>query len=115
MFSIAIAAVAWGPDRLDVFGLGTSNEMFHKAWNGSAWLPSLTGWEALGGTFNSPPAVASWGANRLDIFGLGTNSKMFHKAWNGRAWLPSPTGWNALGGTFNSPPLKPPPPPKAPI
>jgi hypothetical protein len=42
--------VAWGPNRLDVFGLGTDNQMFHKAWNGSAW----SGWEGLGGVFTRP-------------------------------------------------------------
>jgi hypothetical protein len=102
--TISIAVASWGANRLDIFGLGTNNEMFHKAWNGSAWLPSPAGWEALGGVFDSPPAVASWGPNRLDIFGLGTNNEMFHKAWNGSAWLPSATGWEALGGKFDSPP-----------
>jgi nucleoid-associated protein YgaU len=43
--------VAWGPNRLDIFGLGTDNQMFHKAWTGSAWHPSPTNWEALGGKF----------------------------------------------------------------
>jgi len=95
------AVASWGPNRLDIFGLGTDNQMFHKAWNG-AWHPSPTGWEPLGGVFNSPPAVASWGPNRLDIFGLGTDNQMFHKAWNG-AWHPSPTDWEPLGGVFNQP------------
>ncbi|GCF11255.1 hypothetical protein [Dictyobacter arantiisoli] len=42
----------WSPHRLDIFGLGTDNAMYHKAWNGSRWFPSLTGWENLGGVFN---------------------------------------------------------------
>jgi hypothetical protein len=100
----AIAATSWGANRLDIFGLGTENQMYHKAWDGTAWLPSPTGWEALGGVFDSPPAVVSWGANRLDIFGLGTDNQMYQKTWNGTAWLPSPTGWQPLGGVFDSPP-----------
>jgi hypothetical protein len=75
--------------------------MYHKYWNG-AWGPSQTDWEALGGTFNSPPVVVSWGENRLDIFGLGTDNQAYHKAWTGSAWSPSQTGWEAIGGTFNS-------------
>ena len=47
---LVVAPVAWGSNRLDIFALGTNNEMFHKAWDG-AWHPSLTGWEALGGVF----------------------------------------------------------------
>jgi hypothetical protein len=29
MNRIVIAAVSWGNNRLDIFGLGTNNEMFH--------------------------------------------------------------------------------------
>jgi Repeat of unknown function (DUF346) len=97
----SVAVVSWAADRLDIFGLGTNNEMFHKYWDGSKWGPSQTGWEGLGGTFNSPPAVVSWAADRLDIFGLGTNNEMFHKYWQG-SWGPSQTGWEALGGIFDA-------------
>jgi hypothetical protein len=100
--SMAAGIVSWGANRLDIFGLGTDNQMYHKAWDGS-WYPSQTGWEGLGGKFNSPPTVVSWGPNRLDIFALGTDDQMYHKAWNG-SWYPSQTGWEALGGKFNSPP-----------
>lgn len=101
MMRTAIAVASWGSNRLDIFGLGTDNQMYHKAWNGHAWLPSATDWELLGGAFNSPPAVASWGTNRLDIFGLGTDDQMYHKAWNGNAWLPAPKKWEP--GAFTSP------------
>lgn len=98
-----IAAASWGPNRLDIFGLGQNNEMLHKAWDGSEWRPSETDWEQLGGVFNSPPSAVSWSANRLDIFALGTDDQMFHKAWDGQAWRPSNVDWEALGGTFSSP------------
>ena len=96
---------AWGANRLDIFGLGTNSAMYHKAWNGSSWQPSISGWENLGGTFVlRPPAVTAWGTNRLDVFGIGTNNGMYHKAWNGSSWQPSLTGWEYLGGIFTSPP-----------
>jgi hypothetical protein len=41
--------VAWGPNRLDVFVTGTNRALFHKWWNGSAWQPSLKGYEGQGG------------------------------------------------------------------
>jgi hypothetical protein len=97
------AVVSWAADRLDIFGLGTDNQMYHKAWDG-AWSPSQTGWEPLGGVFNSPPAVVSWAPGRLDIFGLGTDNQMYHKYWDGSSWGPSQTGWEPLGGVFDSPP-----------
>jgi len=48
-----VAAVSWGNNRLDIFALGTDNQMFHKAWAG-AWFPSPTDWEPLGGVFTIP-------------------------------------------------------------
>jgi hypothetical protein len=100
------AVVSWSAERLDIFGLGTNNEMFHKYWSPSTgWGPSQTGWEAIGGVFNSPPAVVSWSAERLDIFGLGTDNQMYHKYWSPTTgWGPSQAGWEAIGGTFNSAP-----------
>jgi Repeat of unknown function (DUF346) len=90
-----IAVASWGPDRLDVFGLGTDNSMYHQAWDGHTW----SAWEPRGGTFNSAPAVASWGPDRLDVFGLGTDNSMYHQAWDGHTW----SAWEPRGGTFNVP------------
>ena len=45
---------SWGPNRLDIFGLGTGGDMFHKAWDGTGWFPSPTDWEPLGGKFAEP-------------------------------------------------------------
>jgi hypothetical protein len=41
--------VAWGPNRLDVFVIGTDSALYHKWWDGSRWHPSVTGWEPMGG------------------------------------------------------------------
>lgn len=92
--------VSWGPNRLDAFVIGTDKALYHKWWNGSAWGPSLTGYENLGGTIISAPEVVSWGPNRLDVFVVGTNSALFHKYWNGSAWGPSVTGYENLGGVI---------------
>lgn len=94
---------SWGTNRVDVFALGGDGQAFHKAWDGTAWRPTATGWEALGGTFTSPPTVVSWGDSRLDVFGLGTDHAMYHKAWDA-GWHPSVKGWEGLGGVFNSAP-----------
>ena len=90
--------VAWGANRLDVFVLGTDRALYHKWWNGSAWGPSLTGYEAMGGVCTSVPQVVAWGPNRLDVFLTGTDSALYHKWWNGSAWGPSLTGYEAMGG-----------------
>src|SRR5579859_5882301 len=90
--------VAWGANRLDVFVLGTNRALFHKWWNGSAWGPSLTGYEAQSGICESVPQAVAWGPNRLDVFVTGTDSQLFHKWWNGSAWGPSLTGYERQGG-----------------
>lgn len=74
--------------------------MYHKAWWSGAWYPSATGWEGLGGTFNSAPVVDSWADQRLDLFGLGTDNGLYHKAWGALGWNPPAGGWEGLGGTF---------------
>ena len=90
--------VAWGPSRIDTFVLGTDRALYHKYWNGSAWGPSVTGYENLGGVCTSAPQVVSWGANRLDAFVTGTDSALYHKWWNGSAWGPSVSGYENMGG-----------------
>jgi len=39
VFSSPPAVVSWGPNRLDIFGLGTDRQMRHKVWDGIAWKP----------------------------------------------------------------------------
>jgi neutral ceramidase len=95
--SNSVAAVSWGANRLDIFGIGLDNAMYHRSWDGSAWLRD---WENLGGAFISPPAAVSWGANRLDIIAIGLDNAMYYRAWDGSAWL---RDWEGLGGAFASP------------
>jgi len=97
---LGLAAASWGPNRLDLFGVGTDGAMYHKAWDG-IWRPSPSGWEHLGGIFTSAPAVVASGSERLDVFGLGTDRSLFHASWApSTGW----TAWEPLGGTFASPP-----------
>jgi hypothetical protein len=98
----AIAVASWGPGRLDIFGLGPGGAMFHKAWTGSAWYPSVSGWEDLGGTFQegTAPAAVAWGPGRLDVFAVGIDLNMSHQAWTGSRW----SGWQGLGGECASAP-----------
>ncbi|MBB4080640.1 V8-like Glu-specific endopeptidase [Lewinella aquimaris] len=92
--------VAWGANRLDAFVIGTNSALYHKWWNGSAWGPSVSGYEAMGGTIIGRAEAVAWGPNRLDVFVIGTNSALYHKWWNGSAWGPSLTGYEAMGGTI---------------
>src|SRR3569833_2919476 len=61
----------------------------------TAW----SGFENLGGTATSAPAVASWADGRLDVFVRGTDSALWHR-WYSGGW----SGWENLGGTLTSAP-----------
>jgi hypothetical protein len=94
--------VAWGPNRLDAFVIGTDSQLYHQWWDGSSWGPSLTAYEAMGGVSTSQPRLVSWGPNRLDVFVTGTDSALYHKWWDGSAWGPSVTGYERQGGVISS-------------
>jgi len=110
-FSNAPVMVSWGPARLDVFGIGMDNQLYHLASQDYVWQ---AGWEGLGslngaaGLWNSPPAIACWGPGRIDIFAQGADHSMYHKSWDDQhGWLPGPgiTGWEShIPGHFYSPP-----------
>ncbi|MDF2615190.1 MAG: hypothetical protein K0S71_2976 [Clostridia bacterium] len=92
----APAVSSWQANRLDVFGRGQNNALWHKWWNGSRWSE----WEDLGGVLTSAPAAVSWGRNRIDAFGRGQNNALWHKWWDGSSW----SGWEDLGGVLTSAP-----------
>jgi len=89
-------ALSWGPNRLDIFAIGTDQALYHRWWDGSAWH----GWESLGGVLTCTPSVVCWGPNRIDIFANGTDNALYHKWWNGSSW----GGWESLGGVLTSAP-----------
>ena len=81
-FSSEPAAVAWGPNRLDVFGQGSDTAIWWRYWDGSSWSSA---WNSLGGSFASPPTVVSWGSGRLDVFAVATDTSLQHKAFDNGA------------------------------
>jgi hypothetical protein len=102
----AVSAVAWGPNRLDLFTTEYFT-VYYKAWTGTNWWPSQTGgWENLGNMIvegNYPPLPVSWGPSRIDLFKyekINSTSPLkclYHKWTNGNGWGPSNTGWECLG------------------
>ncbi len=92
------AVSSWGQGRLDVFGRGTNNSVYHKYYDAGAWSPV---WTNLGGTTNYGPAAVSWGANRIDVFHVGTNCHLYHGWWDGVSWHL----WEDLGGCLTSAPF----------
>lgn len=62
--------------------------------------PRWLGWQDLGGTIKSAPAVSSWEAHRLDVFARGMDDALWHKWWDGSTWH----NWQSLGGKFKDSP-----------
>jgi hypothetical protein len=102
-FSSAPAVVSWGPNRLDIFGIGADDGAIkHKYWNGDMWVPGSTEWEDLGGgPFVGNPVASSWGEGRFDIWAAGAeDGQLNHLFWDGAAYQP----WEKMGGNFKTAP-----------
>jgi hypothetical protein len=74
-----VTAVSWGINRLDLFVRGPNDEIHHKWRDGSAWQPSQTGWESLGGKTHGPVTAVSRGINRLDLFVRGPDDGVYRR------------------------------------
>lgn len=85
-----------GPDRIDLFGIGTDGGLFHNYWDVNLNNQKWGGWEPLGGKFkHGTVAVVSQAPGKLDIVGIGMDDAMYHLAWN-NGW----SEWKPLGGKF---------------
>jgi hypothetical protein len=58
------AAVAWGPNRIDVFGRGNNLQLQHCFWDGVKW----SAWESLVGMMDSFPSAVSRDIGTLEVF-----------------------------------------------
>jgi Repeat of unknown function (DUF346) len=74
---------------LDVFARGANSRLIHKWFANDAW----SGWEDLGGTLTTAPAVASWGRTRVDVFAVDDRDRLVHKWFTDGRW----SGWEQLG------------------
>jgi hypothetical protein len=85
---------------IDLFGVGTDQNLYEDTWNGSSW----SGWvkelsaPPPGVASGASPTVSSWGPGRLDVFIRGGDNAAWHNAWNGSSW----SGWESQGGILVS-------------
>jgi hypothetical protein len=93
VFTANIASCSWAANRLDLLGVGTDGQIYHKWWDGSAWQPSKTGgWQVLpyGSGWHGDIGAVSWGTGRIDFFVQGANNHCYH------GWYDSSVGWQGL-------------------
>lgn len=84
-FTTGPAAASWAPGRLDVFGRGQDNALWHAWFADGRW----SDWVSLGGGLTSRPAAVSWGPRRLDVVVKGTDNALWHRGFG--------TIWGSLG------------------
>lgn len=90
-----IAAVSWGPNRIDIFARGTDKQLYHKIYDNGSWID----WVPIGGVLadNCDPVAVSWGAGRLDIIAKMTDNNFYHRfTSDGVTWS---TAWKRIGVT----------------
>jgi V8-like Glu-specific endopeptidase len=91
-----VGAVSRAANLMDLFVTKANGSVLTKAWNGSAWVPSQTGWWDLGGdNIGGEPTAVSWGQDRIDVFARSKSGVPKHTRW-----IPSAgwSVWEELGG-----------------
>ena len=78
-FTASPAAVSWADGRIDVFGRGSDNALWHRSFNNTVW----SAWESLGGQLapTTGPAVSTWEAGHLDVFVIGSDQALWHRMY----------------------------------
>ena len=91
------AAISWGAGRLDVFGRGADNTLYHNYYDSGTWHS----WAQMSGVFYGNPAVSSWAANCLHVAVRGGSNHCYLNYYDGTGWQ----GWQDLGGSLASDPV----------
>ena len=68
-FKAGVAAVSWGPGRLDVFTTDFDDRIMNPSFDRTFWSDFKDmNRSGLAGDKTPKPVVVSWGPNRLDLF-----------------------------------------------
>jgi hypothetical protein len=94
-----LAAAMNSDGRLQVFIVGTSNQLYYKTQT-SAGSSTWTAWASLGGGIKSDtsPAVARNSDGRLQVFVVGTNNQLYYKTQTSAGSSTWSSSWTSLGG-----------------
>jgi hypothetical protein len=115
------AVVSWGPNRIDVFGVGKDGRMWHQGSNNGV---DFFGWESVPTstgpiTFLGPAKAFSVAPETLDLYAVGTDKNLWHiRHYIHHVWVwiptigqyvhggsfPAYTSWTNLGGSVESTP-----------
>lgn len=79
-----IAAVSRAPGIYDIF-IRDWGGIYTKAWNGSSWWPSQSGWHALEGDALEV-SVTSSPSDRLEVLSRMPDNTIRYRWWDGTKW-----------------------------
>lgn len=79
-------AIAWGPNRLDIFARGLDDYLYHIFWDGTIWTgPVLVNTNTQ--KMTSEPFVASYGVGSLNVYFRGTvSNQIWMLAYSAGVW-----------------------------
>jgi acylphosphatase len=100
--STAVAAACNADGRIEMFGVGTDNALWH-IWQTVPHAGPWSAWASLGGVLTSEPAVALNSDGRLEVFVRGTDNALWH-TWQTIPHAGPWSAWASLGGTITSDP-----------
>jgi len=88
--------------RLEVFGVGTDNALWH-IWQTAPHADPWSSWSSLGGVVTSDPSVFVNSDGRLEVFARGTDDALWH-IWQTVPHAGPWSSWSSLGGAITSDP-----------
>jgi len=100
--STAVAGACNVDGRLEMFGVGTDNALWH-IWQTAPHAATWSAWGSLGGVITSEPAVALNTDGRLEVFARGTDNALWH-IWQTAPHAATWSAWGSLGGVITSEP-----------
>jgi hypothetical protein len=92
---VAPAIASRGPNKLDVFMVGTDKQLWHRGFD-NGWAG---GWDPVGGAFTTAPAAVASSANRVDVFAVDASGTLKH-GWSDGTWHL----WETIGSGVTSAP-----------
>lgn len=85
---------SWGPGRIDVFGRGLGDGVFHWSRNAGG---SFSGPNSQGGSIYGSPTAVSSGSERITVLGASAvDESMVSQSWLGSSW----TSLRSIGGSY---------------
>lgn len=85
---------SWGPGRIDVFGRGLGDGVFHWSRNATG---GFSGPNSQGGSIYGSPTAVSSGSERITVLGTSTvDESMTSQSWLGSSW----TSLRSIGGSY---------------